>query len=55
MSDTDKKTDEEKGDEVLRRMLRMPPKPNLKDSETESAQKRKPDDTSVKKRRPEDH
>jgi len=27
MSDTDKKTDQEKGDEVLRRMLKTPPKP----------------------------
>ena len=27
MSDTDKKTDQEKGDEVLRRLLKAPPDP----------------------------
>jgi len=27
MQDTDQKTDEEKGDEVLRRMLKTPPNP----------------------------
>jgi hypothetical protein len=30
MSDTNKKTDQEKGDEVLRRMLKTPPKPKEK-------------------------
>jgi hypothetical protein len=30
MSDTNKKTDQEKGDEVLRRMLKTPPQPKEK-------------------------
>ena len=31
MPDTDQKTDKEKGDEVLKRMLKTPPKPKTKD------------------------
>jgi len=31
MSDTDKKPDQEKGDEILRRMLNTPPQPKEKD------------------------
>jgi len=30
MSDTDQKVDEKKGDEILARMLKTPPKPKLK-------------------------
>ncbi|GAB4361172.1 MAG: hypothetical protein Kow0026_24070 [Oricola sp.] len=40
MSVTDKKTDDqEKGDEVLRRMLKTPPKPNVKESDKGSTNK----------------
>ena len=30
MSDTDKKQDQEKGDEILKRMLNTPPDPKIK-------------------------
>lgn len=34
MSQTDNKTDKEKGDEVLKRMLKTPPKPNEKNTKS---------------------
>jgi len=34
MSDTDKKIDQDKGDEVLKRLLKTPPRPKVKDSKT---------------------
>ncbi len=33
MSDTKKELDQEKGDEVLKRMLKTPPKPHEKDDD----------------------
>ena len=44
MSDTDKKIDQERGDEVLRRLLKTPPKPHGdKKPLTKSGQKEKGD------------
>lgn len=42
MSDTDKKTDQEKGDEVLRRLLKTPPDPKT------GREKEKPNDGKPK-------
>ncbi|MCE7997393.1 MAG: hypothetical protein HEP70_00900 [Rhodobiaceae bacterium] len=36
MSGTDKKTDEEEGDEILRRMLKTPPQPKGGEGDTEA-------------------
>ena len=38
MSGSSMNTDQEKGDEVLRRMLKTPPKPNVKESDKESTE-----------------
>lgn len=54
MSDTDKKPDQEKGDEILKRMLKTPPEPNVKTSATKDVAQKKPGDTPAKKRRPEE-
>lgn len=54
MSDTDKKPDQEKGDEILKRMLKTPPDRGVKDSLTKSSSEKKPGDTPAKKRRPEE-
>ncbi|MGN6467986.1 MAG: hypothetical protein ACTHLC_00210 [Rhizobiaceae bacterium] len=54
MTGTDKKTDDKKFNETLKRMLETPPKPHVKDSETSNHSKKKPGDTPAKKRRPED-
>ena len=44
MSCTNQKTDQEKGDEVLRRLLKTPPDPKTgKDSEGPDPKKREPD------------
>lgn len=45
--------DQEKGDEVLRRLLKTPPDPGHKPRASEKDQKRKPDGTPAKKGRPE--
>lgn len=37
MSDTNKKTDDEKRDEVLKRMLKTPPKPHEKGEKTKKS------------------
>ncbi|MBO9424395.1 hypothetical protein J7444_06670 [Labrenzia sp. R4_1] len=54
MSDTDKKPDQEKGDEILKRMLKTPPDPKVNDSLTSSSPEKKPGGTPVKKHRPEE-
>ncbi|MEQ8736957.1 MAG: hypothetical protein RLQ73_12165 [Hoeflea sp. D1-CHI-28] len=54
MSDTNKKTDQEKGDEVLRRLLKTPPDPVRKSRTSDSDQKQKPGGTPAKKHRPEE-
>ena len=54
MSDTDKKDDDKKFNETLKRMLKTPPKPHVKETVTESDHQKKPSDTSAKKRRSED-
>jgi hypothetical protein len=46
--------DERRFNETLKRMLETPPKPNVKDSETESDQKKKPGGNPAKNNRPED-
>jgi len=53
MSDTDKKIDQDKGDELLKRMLKTPPKPKVNDSLTAPKLKEKPSDPSAKKSRSE--
>ncbi|WP_156459954.1 hypothetical protein [Mesorhizobium sp. Root157] len=40
--------------QTLKRMLETPPKPHVKDSETESHQKKKPGGNPAKNNRPED-
>lgn len=43
MSDTNKKTDQEKGDEVLRRLLKTPPDPKTgKEGKKDGDHERKP-------------
>lgn len=54
MSDTDKDEDQERGDEVLRRLLKTPPDPGHKARASESDQKKKPGDSPAKDRRPEE-
>ncbi|WP_167578974.1 hypothetical protein [Roseibium alexandrii] len=54
MSDTDKKPDQEKGDEILKRMLKTPPEPKVKNSLTSSIAKKKPGGSSAKIRHPEE-
>lgn len=46
--------DERAFNETLKRMLKTPPKPHGKDSETESGQEKKPDGNPAKNDRPED-
>lgn len=46
-------SEDQKFNETLKRMLKTPPKPHIKDSETESSQKSKPDGHPAKNNRPE--
>ncbi|WP_292506479.1 hypothetical protein [Mesorhizobium sp.] len=42
MPETSKDKDQEKGDEVLRRLLKTPPKPHQKTGSSEKPDKKKP-------------
>jgi hypothetical protein len=53
MSDSDKKTDDQKFNDTLKRMLETPPKPHVKESLTESDHQEKPSDSPAKKSRSE--
>lgn len=53
MSDRTEGSTEAQFNETLKRLLKTPPKPHVKDSETESAQERKPDGNPAKNDRPE--
>ncbi|WP_422373304.1 hypothetical protein [Hoeflea sp.] len=46
--------DQEKGDEVLRRLLKTPPDPGHKSRTSDSGQKTKPGGTPAQKHRPEE-
>ncbi|WP_157775394.1 hypothetical protein [Hartmannibacter diazotrophicus] len=51
MADTDKKTDQEKGDELLKRMLKAAPEPNRDSSNKEGSQSEKSEATiGIRKR-----
>lgn len=52
MSDTEKDKDQEKGYEVLKRMLKTPPKPHVNEAVTKSDHQGKQDGTPAKKHRP---
>jgi hypothetical protein len=54
MPDPDNKADEKKGDDLLRRMLKSPPKHDSKVRESIPSVKRKPDGNPAKNDRPED-
>ncbi len=54
MADPDNKVDDKKGDEVLRRMLKTPPEPNVKPRESNRGLSQKPDGHPAKNDRPED-
>ena len=51
---SENKTDEKRFNEALKRMLKTPPKPHVKDSETESTAERKPGGYPAKNDRPEE-
>ena len=52
MSDTDKKDDDKKFNETLKRMLKTPPKPHVNEAVTESDHQEKQDGVPAKKHRP---
>lgn len=52
MSETPKDKDQEKGDEVLRRLLKTPPDPGHKARASERDQKKKPGGNPAKNDRP---
>jgi hypothetical protein len=54
MADPDQKIDDKKGDEVLRRMLKTPPEPNVNPRERNPGYKRKPGGHPAKNDRPEE-
>lgn len=45
---------QEKGDDILRRMLKSPPEPNIKPGESDKSLKKKPGGNPAKNDRPED-
>ena len=53
MPESPKDKDQEKGDEVLRRLLKTPPDPSHKSRASEKDQKQKPDGHPAKNNRPE--
>ena len=53
MSDTDKKTDEEKFNETLKRMLETPPQPKRKSDTSKTGEKQKPSGDPAKNHRSE--
>lgn len=54
MSKPQSDAEQQKGDEVLRRMLKTPPAPEVKPQVRKSIVKRKPDGHPAKNNRPED-